>query len=116
VRVDVTQYDLEPPFEVRLSEGSYCDSGVPDLSADGTAVTFAMKQLDGTATVQGNATISDVPTAAVVYTWVWGNLDVPGIYVAQWTVLFPGGRPESFPVRDKLYVVVHPYVGPDLDP
>ena len=57
------------------------------------AVKFQMRQSDDKRyTVNASATVTDAPAGAVSYSWGANDLAVPGTYVVQWEVTYPGGR------------------------
>ena len=106
--IEVRENDLQPVAETVIKRGS----NIVDLTAEGaSAVTITMRhryesavKIDAAA-----ATIFDGPNGVLRYTWVAADTDTPGVYLADWTVTFPGG-PETFPTRASDIVIVHPRV------
>ncbi len=106
--IEVRENDLQPVAETVIRRGS----SIVDLTAEGaTAVTFTMRhRYDSAVKVdEAAATIFDGPNGVLRYTWVAADTNTPGVYLADWTVTFPGG-PESFPTRASDIVIVHPRV------
>lgn len=106
--IEVRENDLQPIASTVLSRGST----VIDLTAEGaTTVKFTMRhRYDSAVKIdEATAAITDGPNGKLAYTWVTGDTDTPGVYLADWEVTFPGG-PETFPTRASDIVIVHPRV------
>lgn len=105
--IEVRENDLQPVAETIIRRGT----AVVDLIAEGaTAVQFRMRhRYDSATKVDAAAAIFDGPNGVLRYTWVTGDTDSPGVYLADWVVTFPGG-PETFPTRASDIVIVHPGV------
>ena len=106
--IEVREADLQPVAETVIRRGSK----IVDLTAEGaTTVTFTMRnRYDSAVKIdEAAASIFDGPNGKLRYTWVAADTDTPGVYLADWTVTFPGG-PESFPTRASDIVIVHPRV------
>lgn len=90
--------DLLPPLEATLGFESM--AGVPDLSDPATVVSLIMRK-DGDAQpkVNSQAVIVDVATAKVRYDWATGDTDIPGVYKAEWEVVYADGKPQTFPTK-----------------
>ena len=106
--IEIRERDLQPVAETVIKRGA----NIVDLTAEGaTGVTFTMRdRFDSAVKVdEAAATIFDGPNGVLRYAWVAADTDTPGVYLADWTVTFPGG-PESFPTRASDIVIVHPRV------
>lgn len=103
VRYDLVEGDIEQPIAMTLNSGPN-----PPPIPDGTTVRFTMAQADGTKRVSALGVITDPVLWQVHYQWVVGDTSVPGVYRAQWTLIYPGGAPETFPSDEPLFVVVSP--------
>lgn len=62
----------------------------------GASVRFQMRKADDRRfTVNAAATVTDESTGLVRYSWAVNDLAVPGTYLAQWEVTYPGGRVQT---------------------
>lgn len=69
-------------------------STVIDLS--GSSVRFQMRRLDDKRyQVNSSAEITDAQNGRVSYSWAANDLSVPGTYLCQWEVTYPGGRVQT---------------------
>jgi hypothetical protein len=99
----MVQHDLTQPIGMILGDP---DSTGP-LPSD-ASVVFTMSQADGSKRVTGPGVIDDPVAWAVHYQWLLGDTDVAGVFYAQWTILYGGASPETFPSDEPFYVIVHP--------
>ena len=100
----ITQGDLAPSFSQQLS---YPDGTLPDLT--GASVWLRYRPLDGDVTneVLGVAAIVGTPSNGIVrYDWTAPDTATPGVLLADWKVLFPGGKTESFPGDSYLRIKI----------
>lgn len=56
--------------------------------------------------VEGPAVLLDAATAEVGYSWAEGDTDVPGLYSAEFRVVYGNGQPETFPGEGYIDVVI----------
>lgn len=69
------------------------------LADPATRVSFIMRKAgDPTPKVDKLAVVVDAPARRVRYEWVAGDTDTPGTYQAEWEVIFPTGKPQTFPL------------------
>lgn len=107
-----TQHDTWPPLKAVLAD----ENGPVPLT--GAAVTFKMSQVQGSKLVTGVLPSDHIfpATSTVMYPWRTNgaDTDTPGIYQAQFFVVFGDGSKETFPAgEDDQYfdVVIDPAVG-----
>ncbi len=105
--IEVRENDLQPVAETVIRRGST----IVDLTAEGaTAVQFVMRhRYESAVKIDAAGSIFDGPNGKLRYTWITGDTDTPGAYLADWEVTFPGGT-ETFPTRASDIVLVHPRV------
>lgn len=89
-------HDLAPSIEATLGfEGT---TDIPDLT--GATVTFIMRRdSDVAPKIDADAVIVDPATGRVRYDWVTGDTDEVGVFKAEWQVLYPGAKPQTFPTK-----------------
>lgn len=101
------RYDTGEPLRVKIISET---NGQPvDLA--GVNGTFHMYQVndDGTLTelVNGPALLEDPATSGVVrYDWQTNDLDVIGLHLAEFNLVFPGPRVERYPRVGYIEVLV----------
>ena len=87
------QGDTAPDINAILHEEDDPTSVIDLTSA---TVKFQMRrQDDHRYTVNSSATVVSAPAGSVRYSWGANDLSVPGTYVVQWEVTYPGGRVQT---------------------
>ena len=85
--------DLEPNYIATLYNA---DGSVVDLT-NATSVTLIVKQVGGVKYFKTAGAFVDRVNGKVSYTWASGNTDTVGTFQMTWEVIWPTGRPETFP-------------------
>lgn len=106
----VRQNDLREAIQATLKGA---DGVAVDLSSGVSSVRYNMRsKVTGAAKVDAAATIVTAASGIVKYQWVAGDTDTPGLYNAEFEVLFSSGAsPLSFPNRGYLLVEITPELG-----
>lgn len=91
----IKQGDLLPTFRAILRD----PSGTPAPLASAIAVYFSMMSESTNETVlyREPATVVNTATGEVAYQWKVGETDVPGTYITEWVVIYPGPAPMTYP-------------------
>ena len=77
------------------------------LGNPGTRVSFIMrKDGDPAPKIDKLATIVDAAARRVRYEWAVGDTDAPGVYKAEWEVVYPDGKAQTFPLKTYHEVAV----------
>lgn len=98
----IKQYNTIPSLEATLID--YLGQPVPLSDA---TVTFAMRSRDNpNLVINGAAAIVDAAAGKVSYQWNAADTNTHGSYIAEFTVIRPGGGKESFPNGDYIQVNV----------
>jgi len=107
--IHIKQGDRRPVADITITRGS---AGTPvDLSL-ASSVTFKMRYRNRkTLKVNSAAVITNAVAGEVEYRWASGDTDTPGMYVAEWEVLWNDGTTETFPTLNTDIV----RIGGDLD-
>lgn len=114
-RVFITQNDKLPYVQKTLRDSN----GPIDLLTGISAVTFSMTEVNAAVPKITNAAAeivqSDATTNKGVVRYKWAGVndtDTPGIYVAEWTVVYGTGEHATFPgpYFAQLYVFIRPQV------
>lgn len=83
------------------------------VSAD--TVKFLMREWESlTSVLEVTATKDVLSPAAVSYTFVAGNLAVPGLYRGEWEVTFNAGGVQTFPSDGYHLIEVQKDLGPGV--
>lgn len=100
--ITVKQNDRRPPASQTLKRGT---TVVP--LTDATGVTFKMRY-EGKKDLKVNtaASIVDAANGGVKYNWQEGDTDTPGVYYAEWEVIWSDGTPETFPTLGYEIVLI----------
>ena len=98
----IRRNDRRPILVAELSD----EDGPVDLSA-ASAVEFHMSSAIGsTAKIEAAATVSNATEGEVTYTWVTGDTDTAGSYLAEFEVTWTDGTQESYPDPGYFLIVV----------
>lgn len=99
----IKAFDTLPLIEATLGYGAPAvqadlDDLATALADPATKVTFIMRKTgDPTPKVNAEAEITDAAARKVRYSWLAANTDAPGVYQAEWEVVFADGRVRTFP-------------------
>lgn len=85
--------DLEPKFIATLRNAD----GTPVDLTNATSVSLIVKQQGGAKYFKSTGTILDAINGVVSYTWASGDTDTVGTFQMEFEVIWPTGRPETFP-------------------
>ena len=105
-RFHIKQGDLLPTLDAIIRDAD----GVAIPLTTAVSVTFWMRRRGDLETVPkvDDAAGSFVDAAAghVRYAWLLGDTDAPGTYDAEFRVVWPGDRPQTFPSNGHFAVVI----------
>lgn len=89
------QGNLLPAITAQLQ---YASTGVP-INLNGASVIFIMRlpRSTGSPKVSRAGIITDAVNGLVSYEWQGSDTDTPGLYLAEWQLLFPGSKPYTVP-------------------
>lgn len=96
-------------------QGAASTAGTPVNLTSATLIKFFMRAADAnfqpvtTGTLKVNATATAVaPTTSGVlrYDWVVGDTAVPGNYVGEFQVTFPGAKPQTLPTTSYITITI----------
>lgn len=89
--------NLEPPLEATLYRSA---GGEPlDLSTAESITARVRRHGDAGTLLEKEAMVADAEGGIVSMTWSPGETDEPGLYEAEFVVMWPGGRPQTVPTR-----------------
>lgn len=99
------QGDTSPPFS-----GQCVDQLGQPIATLGATVQFRMRpRVAGLrAPIVAAAVWDDPLTALATYQWVAGDTDVPGLYDAEFNVIYANGTSETFPNGEYVPVEILP--------
>lgn len=102
-RFTIKQGDLEPPLAVVLRDG---EGNPVDLSL-ALAVRVIIERRNETL-VDGPAVIADQTgnPGLVSRPWQTGETNTSGTYQAEFEVMWPGNRPQTFPTKGYVQIVI----------
>lgn len=91
----IKQGNLLPTLRAILRD----PSGTPAPLAGAIGVYFSMKNESTGETVlyREAGTVINAATGEVSYQWKLGETDIPGSYVTEWVVIYPGPLPMTYP-------------------
>lgn len=89
----ITQGSTAPAYTATLTH----PNGNPVDLSTAVSVTLYVSNYFTNAVSDGSATIVNAPTGQVSYTWQPQDLSIPGVYAAEWEVLWTGGGTGSYP-------------------
>lgn len=89
------QGNLLPAITAQLL---YATTLVP-INLNGASVNFIMRlpRSTGSPKVSRAGIITDAVQGLVSYEWQAGDTDTPGLYLAEWQLIFPGAKPYTVP-------------------
>lgn len=98
--------DLEPAVRVSLA----FSDGSPVPLASVIEIRFRMADVLTRAEIFSRAAQVDGDPALgqVVYVWQPGDTDIAGVYYAEFEVIWPGSRPQTYPPQGYLTVSIEP--------
>lgn len=89
--------NLEPPLEATLYRSA---GGHPLDLSEAESVTARVRRHGEAATlIEREAVVVDAEGGAVAMPWIAGETDEPGLYEAEFVVVWPGGRPQTVPTK-----------------
>jgi hypothetical protein len=96
------QYDTAPTIQVQLTDST----GAP-IDVTGSTVFFVMKAPGAGTTKIKSAGVLVTPASGVVsYSPTGTDLDTAGSYQAEWQLVYPSGKRQTFPDPGYLLVMV----------
>lgn len=101
--------DLLPQWRVTLYDGEPVAGNEVDLStANGVVIIGVM---DGTKIIDRRAASSFNGSGVVTMDWQAADTDTAGIIAFEVEVMWPGAKPQTFPVDDYLITTVYEDLG-----
>jgi len=91
--------DLSPSLEANLQ-----NPDGPAVTLQNATVTFTLRK-NGSVLFSKTAAIVDSSNGVVRYDWQSGDTNYSGICEGSFTITFPTGLTQTFPVGSKLYVI-----------
>lgn len=88
---------------------SYTDGSIPSM-VSGTAAAWTIRSLTSALPITITGTVTIVSAASGIVAWTPSAADtaVPGNYMANWVITFPGGKQDTFPADGYLWVEIQP--------
>ena len=109
-RFYLKQYDLKPDLSVRLLD----DTAAVDLT-NATAAKLRMSNRRVGLKVDAAMTIADQSLPAtlgvVTYSWAAGDTDIAGDFDAEIQVVWPSGKPQTFPAHGHIGITIEKDLG-----
>ena len=94
--------DLEPAITATLRDAA---GDVVDLTS-AVSVHLVLKPLGGGSAVRLASTILDAAGGRVRHTWVGAETATADTYAAEWEILWPSSRKQSFPTIGTFFVTI----------
>jgi hypothetical protein len=93
------QHDTAPSIQAVLRQPPVAPATIgPFVDVTGATVTFILKAVGGTTPAVNSAAVVVTPTAGLVqYNWAVGDTAAIGDYNAEWQVIYPSGKKQTFP-------------------
>lgn len=91
------------PFEYQLR---WDDGEAISLTAASKVEFFLTLDGDTDPTVEGECDITDAANGKVKYTWVDGDTDEIGMYLAEYRITFTDGSILTIPSDDELWILI----------
>lgn len=102
----IKQGNLLPNLRAILRDPS--GSPAPLASATGVYLSMMNESTGETVLYRELATVVNAATGEVAYQWKLGETDVPGTYVTEWVVIYPGPAPMTYPGDGFNSIVIAP--------
>lgn len=98
----IKRYDTVPQLEVQIIK----ESNEAPLDLTGASASFTLKQGANPVINQAPAFILEGTQGRLAYRWQSGDTATPGLYAAEFQVVFPDGKKATFPSQDSLTVLI----------
>lgn len=101
--------DLLPQWRATLFDGDPKPGNEVDLSPATAVVIIGV--LDGVRIIDRRAATTFNASGEVTMDWQAADTDTPGVIAFEVEVMWPGGKPQTFPVDDYLFTTVYEDLG-----